>query len=192
VEIVVAMSVLVVAATIFGQMLLRRLNLENAMAADAARVVLERMHNTAFLEVYRAFNQDPADDPLGKGTGPGHLFDVEGLTPLDNAPQGKAGTIVFPSLQVQTTVSGGGAGGKKVFGDGGTTVLQWQLREDYQDPELGMPRDLNGNNVVDTANHSTDYVLLPVRVEVRWKNGANTRRFELVTQLGDIRKKADS
>jgi len=195
VEIVVAMSVLVVAATIFGQMLLstsrlRQLNHENALAADAARVVLERMHNLAFHDVYRSFNEDPADDPLGKGTGPGYLFAVDGLTPIDGAPGGKAGRITFPSRQVQvtteTTTSGGG---KKSLGGTTTTTtsLQWHVREDFQDKKLGMPRDLNGNNVVDTANHSTDYIVLPARIEIQWKNGPSTRHFELVTQLADFR-----
>jgi type II secretory pathway pseudopilin PulG len=193
IEVVVALSVLIVAASIFCQTLLstsrvRQLNRDNALAADAARVVLERMRNEPYLEIYRDYNEDPNDDPGGNGTGPGHLFDVPGLEPRDDAPQGKVGRITFPSLVVQVT-SGSGGGGK-LGGTGGSTVTttEWHLREDVADEGLGMPRDLNGNNVIDTANHSRDYLVLPVRVRIEWKNGAGARRFDIVTQLGDFRK----
>ena len=191
VEVVVALSVLVVAASIFSQMLLstsrlRQMNRENALAADAARVVLEEMRNRPFLDIYRAYNEDPKDDPGGQGTGPGYLFRVDGLTPLDGAPQGKPGRIVLPSMQVQVTTSSG-TGGKKAIGTGTTTVVtQWQLRETYVDEKLGMPRDLNGNNVVDTANHSSDYLILPVRIQIQWKSATGPRKVEVVTQLADF------
>ena len=167
VEIVVALSVLVVAASIFCQTLLstarmRHLNRESGLAADAARVVLERMRNEPFLEIYRDFNEDPKDDPGGNATGPGCYFDVTGLEPLDGAPLGKVGRVSFPSMTVQVTTGGGGKKGGISLG--GTTVTQWHVREDVVDAGLGMPRDLNGNNVVDTANHSSDYLVLPVRV----------------------------
>jgi hypothetical protein len=192
---VVALSVLVVAASIFCQTLLstsrmRHLNRENSLAADAARVALERMRNQPFLEIYRDFNEDPADDPGGNGTGPGHLFDVPGLEPLDDAPQGKVGRITFPTKTVQVNVPTGG-GGKKFGGTSlGATVTQWHLREDFADEGLGMPRDLNGNNVVDTSNHSSDYLVLPVRVRLDWKSASGARKFEIVTQLGDFRLEA--
>lgn len=200
VEIIVALSVLVVAASIFCQTLLstarvRQLNRDNALAADAARVVLERMRNEPYFEIYRAYNEDPKDDPGGIGTGPGHLFDVSGLVPHDDAPQGKVGRVTFPSMAVQVTSGGGGGGGGKAGGMGGggpvggtVTTTQWHLREDVTDENLGMPRDLNGNNVIDTANHSSDYLILPVRVRIEWKSGVGARRFDIVTQLGDFRK----
>jgi len=198
VEIVVALSVMVVAASIFCQMListtrLRQQNRENALATDAARVVIERMRNTPFLDVYRSFNEDPDDDPLGKGTGPGHLFEVKGLTPRADAPQGMVGRIVLPSVLVTTTSGSGGTGGGGKVGaagagaGGSTTTTHWQLREDYQDAELGLPRDLNGNNVVDTADHSSDYLILPVRILIQWKGIAGARSMEVLTQLGDMR-----
>lgn len=186
VEILVALSVLVVAASIFCQTLLsttrmRHVNRENSLAADGARVILERMRNEFFLEIYRDYNEDPADDPGGKGTGPGHLFDVPGLEPLDGAPGGKVGRVTFPTMTVQVSPGGGGKLGL------GAPVTQWHLREDFVDEHLGMPRDLNGDNVVDTANHASDYLLLPVRVRLEWKSGSGGRKFELVTQLGDFR-----
>jgi len=186
VEVVVALSVLVVAASIFCQMLIstsrmRQLSRENALAADAARVVLERMRNTEFAQIYHAFNTVPSDDPGGSGTAPGHLFDVPGLEPLADAPQGKCGRIYMPSMAVEVPAPGGG----KLAG-AGATVTKWLVREDVEDALLGMPRDLNGNNVVDTGDHSTDYLILPVRVVIEWKRGNGARKFEIVTQLGDF------
>jgi len=187
VEVVVALSVLVVAASIFCQMLLstsrmRHLSRENTLAADAARVVFERMRNVPFHQVYRQFNASAADDPGGSGTGPGNLFDVEGLEPLDDAPGGKVGQIFFPDLAV-TVVSGGGG---KLGGFGGTSSTSWQVREDVEDSLLGMPRDLNGNNVIDTDDHASDYLVLPVRLLIQWKSGGGARRFEIVSQLGEF------
>ena len=190
VGIVVALSVMAVAASIFCQMLigttrLRQLNRENALAADAARVALEHMRNVPFAEVYRRFNEYPDDDPQGKGTGPGQLFDVHGLRPVEGAPQGKVGSIVFPSLQVQvTSTSSSGSGKLGMVGGTTTTTTQWHLREDYQDHALGMPRDLNGDNVIDTLNHGSDYIVLPVRVRVTWQAPTGERHFDIVTQLG--------
>lgn len=188
VEVVVALSVLVVAASIFCQMLLstarlRQFSRENSLAANAARVVLERMRNETFLQVYRQYNEDPKDDPGGNATGPGNLFDVPGLEPLPDAPQGKVGRIHFPSTAVEVAATGGGR-----LGGAGATTIQWQVREDIEDPSFGMPRDLNGNNVVDTADHSRDYLILPVRVVIEWKRGTGARRFEVVSQLGDFPK----
>jgi Tfp pilus assembly protein PilV len=189
VEVVVAMSVMVVAASIFCQMLagttrLRQLNRENALAADSARVVLEQMRNAPIREVYRRYNEDPKDDPLGQGTGPGQYFDVAGLTALADAPLGRAGQILFPSQAVQVTSSGGG---KKAAGSTATTSIQWHLREDFVDDALGMPRDLNGDNVIDSLNHATDYIILPVRIRVSWQSPTGPRHFDLLTQLGDFR-----
>ena len=192
VEVIVSLSILVVAASIFCQMLLsttrmRQVNRESALAADAARVVLERMRNEPFLEVYRDYNEDPKDDPGGIGTGSGHQFDVAGLVPVAGAPQGKVGRIYFPTKVVQVASGGGsGTGGKKGVTGFGMMVTEYHLREDVEDESLGMPRDLNGNNVIDTANHSADYLVLPVRVLIEWKGGSGTRKFELVTQLTDF------
>ncbi len=190
VEVVVAMSVMVVAASIFAQMLvgtnrLRQLNRENTLAADAARVVVEEMRNAPFLEVYRRYNESPDDDPLGKGTAPGHLFDVPALAALESAPQGKAGRITFPSREVQVTTTQTTGFGKAAITTTTTTTV-WQLGEDHQDEELGMPRDLNGNNVVDVLDHSSDYIVLPVRVQVNWQSPTGPRYLEIVTQLSDL------
>jgi hypothetical protein len=194
IEVIITLSILVVASSIFCQMLLagrrmRQTNRENALAADAARVVVERMHNAPFLNVYRDYNEDPKDDPLGNGTGPGSTFAVEGLEPVDGSPHGHVGRIYLPSRSVEVQADGGAGGGKLgAMGGGGAgaTVIEWHLREDIEDDSLGLPRDLNGNNIVDEADHSSDYILLPVRIRIEWRSGNATRRFELTTQLCDF------
>lgn len=57
-----------------------------------------------------------------------------------------------------------------------------ELREDTVDPNLGMPRDLNGDGVIDGLNHASDYVILPVRIEVKWsESGADRTHSEILT-----------
>jgi hypothetical protein len=60
-------------------------------------------------------------------------------------------------------------------------TIESQLREDVNDDSLTMPRDLNGDGVVDALDHSVDRILLPVKVTVEWKpagsvSGPTSRR----------------
>jgi len=141
----------------------RRVNGERAIAAEAARGVLEDMHNWNFGAVYLLYNDDPADDPDGAGTGPGKHFQVEGLTPDPDDPDGFVGEIQFPSDMAP-------------------------LREDVQNELLCMPRDLNGDKVIDAEDHSLDYVVLPVTVTVHWRGRAGVRTFEMHTMLAQMEK----
>ena len=59
----------------------------------------------------------------------------------------------------------------------------YALREDIKDASLGMPRDLNGDGVIDSENHAGDYVLLPVKVRIDWKGITGERSFEVCTVL---------
>jgi prepilin-type N-terminal cleavage/methylation domain-containing protein len=190
-EVLVTLSILAVAGSLFCQLLVsgRRVRLvthEKALAADAARVVIERMRNRPFLEVYRTYNEDPSDDPGGNGTGPGASFDVVGLSPAEGASS--VGRIYFPSMAVTVTGAGGGAGKLGGFGGGGgASSTHYHLRENLEDARLGMPRDLTGDNKIDDQNHSSEYLILPLRVRIEWKSGSGLRSYETVTQLGDFR-----
>jgi hypothetical protein len=62
----------------------------------------------------------------------------------------------------------------------------FQLREDVVDPEMGMPRDLSGDSVVDSADHALDYMLLPVRVTIEWQGVTGRRRFQMFSLLVDF------
>ena len=203
VEVVVALSVMVVAVSIFCQMLvstarMRSMNHESLLAADGARVALERLRNEPLLNVWRLFNEQPSDDPGGASSGPGNRFAVEGLDPVEGAPSGMVGRYYFPTLAVQGT-SGGSLGGDGLTGGGGKTSqggssggsgasTTYKLREDLTDATLGMPRDLNGDNKIDDKDHALDYLILPVRVEIEWQSKTGVRRFSILTQLTDFRR----
>jgi len=137
---------------------------EATLGREAARRMLEDLRSQAFAEVFVRFNDDPQDDPGGVGTAPGKNFAVDGLTAWSGDPDGLAGEILFP---VNVATPG-------------------VLREDVNLPRLGMPRDLTGEGVIDAADHSGDYLLLPVVVRVEWRSAAGRGRVELRTMLGDL------
>ncbi|MBI2933405.1 MAG: hypothetical protein HYY16_17310 [Planctomycetes bacterium] len=168
-ELMIALVVLVTAlfgllSAILAATSLQQSTREQTLAYNAARKKLEEMRNQTFAEVYARYNADPSDDPGGAGTGPGNTFTVDGLTSPNGQPVGR---IVFPEAG-----AGGGPAG---------------LREDVDDPEMGMPggRDLNGDGVIDTNAHNADYKLLPVRIVVAYaglKSGAEIRVNSLVAE----------
>jgi len=131
-------------------------NRERALALDAAESVVAMIEGEVFSEAFASFNANLLDDPV---FAPGNSFSVRGLTPRANDPDGMVGEVFFP-------------------GNG------FQLREDFVDRELGMPRDLNGDGAIDTLTHAADYKILPVRVRVVWRGvQGNDQTLEIVTQL---------
>ena len=131
---------------------------ETATALDAAQSVLERIRSEEnFDEIFQRYNANPLDDPL-LGVSPGAAFEVRGLTAINGDPDGFVGEIHLP-------------------GDG-TFLL-----ENGVDPELGLPSDLNGDDVVDALDHSGDYGILPVRVRVRWTGRSGVQQLDLVTTV---------
>jgi len=197
-------SVVLVAVSIFYQMVLstkrlRVLNHENAVAVEAARCVIEQMRNEEFDEVFELFNADPSDDPGGGGTAPGYRFAVPGLEPLDSAEDGLIGEVMLPALLVEEPPAGGGGqvggmqqvGGGGGGGGGGVVVVaepEWQLREDFVDTELGLPRDLSGDSIIDDEDHSADYLILPIRIRMRWQGVYGERTLDLYTMVGEFRR----
>lgn len=163
-ELMVGMTLLVVGvlgylrvageATTTGQM-----TAEHGMAMEAARQQLERLKSVALADVVALYDADLANDPGGVGTGPGSRFDVPGLPGWQEDADGWQGTIELP-------------------------LVTGALREDFVDPGLGMPRDLNMDGAIDAADHGTDYRVLPVRVRVRWNGVRGAASVELCTILG--------
>ncbi len=145
----------------------RIINRDTTLSAEGARVVFETMHNLDFGDLFTSFNADPEDDPGGVGTAPGLNFAVIGLDPLAGDPDGFVGRIVFPEMVVEATS---------------------ELREDFVDATLGLPRDLNGDSMIDDQDHALDYLILPVRVEIEWEGRFGPRRMQISTMLTDIRK----
>lgn len=87
-------------------------------------------------------------------------FAVTGLAAQVGDPDGMAGQFQFPTV--------------------GTA-----LREDVADAGLGMPRDLDGDGLVDAANHADNYRILPVRVRISWRGVSGDRTIDLTTVLMD-------
>ncbi len=191
----IVLTILVFVVSIFHGMIaagsgLKETNRQNAIAAEGARVAIEAMRDSDFREVFALYNADAADDPGGAGTAPGRRFAVAGLEPVPGAPGGMQGEIVFPALEVEAGAGGLGGlveglvGGLGLGGAGGQ--LEWCLLEVFEDAELGMPRDLNGDSIIDDLDHSKDYIILPVRVRVEWQGNHGVRSLELFSMLVDF------
>ncbi len=174
-ELIIALPIILIAASMLYMVIIvsarqRTVNRENAIVAETARSILERMRNEDLADVFVLYNQEPFDDPNGPGTAPGHRFDVPGVRELPDTEDGFEGEIILPAVDVSET----------------ETPI-WQIREDIAQPDLGMPRDLSGDNLVDGEDHSGDYTVLPVMIIVRWQGRMGPRNFRFHTMLTDYR-----
>lgn len=131
---------------------------ESSRAVESARSLIESLRAQEFDQLWALYNADPADDPFGAGTAPGAGFAVPGLSAVAGDADGLVGSVVFPQV-------------------GG------ELREDSADADLGLPRDLDLDGVVDSADHAGDYRVLPVLVRVEWQGKGPARRIDLHTTL---------
>ena len=164
VELLIAGTILAVAAcglsaVLVNSMTTSAVNKETAQARTAARQLLEQLQNIPVSDVYATFNAVTADDPLGEGTAPGSVFKIE-TKPAAIQVSSMTGEIIFPE-------------------DGNAGVL----REDVTDSLLGMPRDLNGDGVIDQENHAKDFLVLPVKVRVRWHGVTGDRTIVMCSLL---------
>lgn len=150
----------------------RTINAENARAAEAIRSVVESMRNEDFGALVRLYDADPLNDPSGPGTAPGQRISIPGLKPLADSPDDRCGEILLPLFDAAPP---------------GSVLPLWELREDLENDELGLPRDLSGDNSVDSANHSADYAILPVLVEARWQGQFGPRTYRIFTLLTEYR-----
>lgn len=168
-ELLIAVGVLLFGMLGFSQAVLRSAATneaarEGALAAEAARELLETMQAEDFATLFRRYNADPADDPGMAGSGPGANFAVAGLDPQANDGDGFVGRIEFPVEAAAPAV----------------------LREDLVLPALGTPRDLDGDDVVDGADHKDDYRLLPVVVRIQWRGHTTDSEAVFRTVLGNL------
>lgn len=168
VEIMVSASILVIGvlslvASVVASLHLVVVNREVALAHQAARGMCERMQDTNFAQIFATYDTDPADDPGGAGTAPGAGFAVVGLNAEKGDPDGLPGLIEFPTVST-----------------GGTGVA---LSETFDDPGLGMPRDLSGDGLASAGALAGNYLILPVRVRVRWRGIGGNHSLQLTTLL---------
>lgn len=146
-----------IVTTLVASSALNDANRETVLAAQAAESMLERLKGDTFSEVFVRFNGTKDDDPAG-GASPGSSFAVNGLSARAEDADGLVGRLEFP-------------------GDG------MELREDVEDAELGLPRDLNRDGELDGSDHGGDYRILPVRVVLEWRGISGNRSLELVSVL---------
>lgn len=155
---VLSIAMVMLGSTIASSSLMRAEKREASIAAHAARSTLENLRSENFSSLWMFHNASPDDDPGGIGTAPGPHFQVAGLVvdPLD--VDGFVGEIVLPNT----------AG---------------VLREDGQNADLGMPRDLNGDTLIDAESRAADYRILPVLVRLRWQSSLGPRQLEMYSML---------
>lgn len=166
VEVMVVFVVLTVAMAMFTSTMAstarqRMTKRESSIAAEAGRRMLEVLRAGVHEQTFARYNAAPEDDPGGAGSAPGRHFDVPGLAPVPDDPDGFVGEIVFSSS--------------------GPT-----LREDTVMPELGMSRDLDADGEVDALDHAGDYEVLPVLVRMRWQSRNGPRQMEMFTLLANL------
>lgn len=172
-EITVSIMILTVAAYILSSTIGASLShtvskREQATAVEAASSALESMRATSFLDLFVSYNTNQGDDPLGPGTAPGPTFEVPGLDPI---------------------IDGGGVA--RPVGRIFLPEVDGQLREDARLPALGMPRDLNGDILVDALDHSADHLVLPAVVRIEWRGRLGPRHFELGTMFCDLQRESE-
>ena len=148
--VILTLSTLTALGLMVGSMCLDATNRETAQAMAAARGVVEGMQGQEFSQIFALYNGNPNDDPVGVAA-PGCAFAVGGLAPQQQV----AGTIRFPATPNS------------------------ELREDVYIPELGLPMDLNGDGIIDGLDHSQDYKILPVIVEIQWVGKVGDRELSL-------------
>ncbi len=168
VEIMISLTVLTAAvyllsSTITATMTHTSKRKERTLAMEAAMNVLERMRAEPFRLLAAKYNSWTKDDPLGTGTAPGHRFDVPGLTPMPENASGMVGEIIMPTDRAK-------------------------VREDLSMPTLGLPRDLNGDFVIDNRDHMLDYMILPVVVRIEWQGAAGASELEVTSMFSAIQK----
>lgn len=156
---ILAIGVCGLAATLTYSMTLAQTNRESAEARIAAKEILELVRAVPVEDVFATFNSVKEDDPVTDGIAPGDTFVI--------TRSSEEGTTSSYTARVEFPVDDQGGA----------------LREDVDDPLLGMPRDLNGDGLIDSENHSDDYQVLPLRITVLWSGKNGPREFEICTVL---------
>ncbi|MFT4539930.1 MAG: prepilin-type N-terminal cleavage/methylation domain-containing protein [Planctomycetota bacterium] len=170
VEVMIAMVILVVgvsgySSAIISTSLSSETTREMRAATESAWSAMEEIQGTDFANSFASFNSDPADDPGVAGSAAGADFSVDSLSAVEGDADASVGEIILPAIWVEGDL---------------------QLREDADLPELGMPRDLSGDGVIDDLDHSDDYIILPVLVRMSWEGSSGPIELNFRTTLGGL------
>lgn len=167
IELLVAFSFLVIGAFAFLRVMVSAsnassVNYEVALAKEAARAQMEWMMSLDYKQAFARFNASEVDNPPAPALSPGPHFAVPGLDPVAGDPDGFVGEIIFPTLP-------------------GSASL---LREDLVNTSLGTPLDLNGDQLIDSSNHTDDCLMIPVLVRITWSGRSGRCVSQFKTILG--------
>ncbi len=148
-------------------------NRESALAYRAAQRRLEQVQASAFEDAYALYNADPLDNPAGIAA-PGPHFDVAGLAPQDSDADGRVGRVIFPIS----------------IGAGPALVINADLEEPGYDVRSSWPTGVSRSYPPETdissvrdLDMSSGYLLLPVRVEIRWTGASGDRSITVESIL---------
>ena len=147
-----------------------RLEHENeqfSQAMELAREVVEQMQAREFSEVFARHNTESSDDPDGPGTAVGSSWTHQDSYERQYTSDEKGVSSSPITCRVEFPVQG------------------TALREDLDLPEFGLPTDLNSDGVIDSEDHSGDYVLLPVVLRLSYPGATGVRNLTLTTVLID-------
>ncbi len=164
-EVSMAMGVMGIGALAAASLLVSSITLEsgnrgNLAAVSSVRNVVETVESTPFEEIFKRFNTDPADDPLGAGTAEGNefyfVFGKSSKLERVLSPTGNAGTVFRVQIRFPTDAFG-------------------RLAEGTAPLTTGMPTDLNNDGFVMVgADTAGDYKVLPMRIRVSWQGPSGT------------------
>lgn len=158
VEVVVAVAILAIGMLSQASLTVTHvgqsaLNKASRLAIDGIHNQIEDLKNHAFADVFKDYQGTPLQH-----------FAVPGLEPQDSDPDGAVGEIIFPTAS-------------------DPLVGNLVLREDLARPELGLPRDLDGDGAIDSTPKNATYQLLPVMIELRWKSPVGDRSMRVAVML---------
>jgi type II secretory pathway pseudopilin PulG len=155
---VLAIAVGALVGTMFTALRLDRVNESRAAANQALRALLEDIKAMEFSGIYAAYNTSTADDPDPQHDYKTYL-DLEGDLPAGSCGAAPVAKIYFPEDE------------------------NGLLREDLVDERMGLPRDLDGDGAIDGDDHSADYKILPVVVQLDWEDPSGPQSIQVATVI---------
>ena len=153
-------------------------NTERAAADEVLRGVLEQIQALPFEEIFARLNDDPNDDPLGKGTAPGGRWWVEA---------DRHGDFLTPSDSALSTGKSPKRGQEDVWHAPVRIDIELPVDKNGRLSETDLlvvvrhlAWDLDGDGQISTADCTNSYRVLPLRVRVTWVGAKGERSVQHV------------
>lgn len=157
--VVLSISLGILVSSVFSGIRMAKSDQETAAANQALRSAMTRLEAAPAREVFAVCNLDASDDLQGQSASSYLAIPTYALT--DREGGALSITASFPVLDQAPGV----------------------LREDLDLPELGLPRDLNGDGTIDSGDHADDFVLLPILLTLEWDGPSGAHSVRMATIL---------